>query len=79
MKKHYHNHPEKVIRRDLLNLQEEYLEFANAMDRLKNFYFDLEDIKRKLYSGEIVRTPYAEFYLPKNIENIQTFNLNHNL
>jgi len=75
MKRNYENIPFKVIRRDLLSNEEEHLYFADAMKRLENYYLDLDDIEKRLYSGLTVTTPYANFYLER-IEKDLNLNIN---
>jgi hypothetical protein len=75
MKRNFENIPFTVIRKDLLSNEEEKISFADAMKRLENYYLDLDDIEKRLYSGLTVTTPYANFSLER-IEKDLNLNIN---
>ena len=65
MKKNFENNPHKIVRKDRLTLEEEILYFAEGMQRLSNYYIQLDVIEKLLMTGQIIPTPYADYYLYK--------------
>ena len=82
MKKNFENNPHQIIRKDKMTLAEEKLSFAEGMQRLSNYYIQLDVIEKLLMTGQSIPTAYADYYLDKGEnqnENNQKDNLNYNL